>query len=393
METFEIPPYFKNKSALEFENNAKYDKYDVLYIIIRHLFSEMSFAKNNQIPDTYVKKFNLKQLSFPLTFNGLQKLIKKNKHMPITVNVLCDAEGTISNFGTISNKKRNKMKNVLQLLMFKIDSTTSSVDTVFEKFDVNKKLQIMPQHHVFYKIKNVQKLLNYREYILSGKKSTSSQRNFYCEKCFLRFRSEIKMTSHLKTCNDKQKLIYPEKGAKLAFSKISRCSKVPIVGFCDFESVLQRKSERSHCKQCNKVECQCNVARTQDINKHRPIGYSIMFVDGEDKVFLQEEYAGEDCVKHFFKRLIHYESLVENQKQKYQNVIPIKATPDEWKLYEEAQQCYICKKPFLNDGFKFKKVVDHDHITGEILGAAHSICNLQRQAPYHTTIYFHNAQG
>ena len=111
MSNFEIPPYFKNKSALEFEKNMEYNKYQILYIIIRHLFLEVAYAKNNQIDKSYVKKFNLKNLTFPLTFNGLQKLIKNNKHLPISVNVICDAEGTISNLGIISNEKNKKKKH------------------------------------------------------------------------------------------------------------------------------------------------------------------------------------------------------------------------------------------------------------------------------------------
>lgn len=77
MENFEIPPYFKIKSALEYQNNVKYNKYQVLYIIIRHLFPELAYAKNNQIDKSYIQKFNIKKLEFPLTFIGLQKLIKK----------------------------------------------------------------------------------------------------------------------------------------------------------------------------------------------------------------------------------------------------------------------------------------------------------------------------
>ena len=55
--------------------------------------------------------------------------------------------------------------------------------------------------------------------------------------------------------------------------------------------------------------------------------------------------------------------------------------------YHKADKCYICQKPFSNEHFKTKKVVDHDHVTSKILGAAHSICNFKRQSPYHTTIF------
>ena len=56
METFEIPPHFQNESALEFNKNQKYSKYEVLYIIIRHLYKELSLTKNNQIPKSYIEK-------------------------------------------------------------------------------------------------------------------------------------------------------------------------------------------------------------------------------------------------------------------------------------------------------------------------------------------------
>ena len=346
MANFEIPPYFKLKSSLEYENNINYNTYQVLYIIIRHLFTELAFAKNDQIPESYVKKFNIKNLQFPLTFNGLQKLIKQNKHLPLSINVICDAEGTISNLGIISNEK-NKNRNVLQLLMFKTDTSNNSIDPVFQKFEQTKKLEIMPQIHYFYKIINVQKLLNYRDYIMSNKKIKNSQRNSYCENCFLKFRSKTKMIKHYKTCVDNQNLIYPKEGAKLAFSNGTRSYKVPVLGFCDFESVLQRNSERMHCNQCNKDECQCNVSRTQNINEHRPIGYSIMFVDSQNKVFFQESYAGVDCVKHFFKRLKHYEQVVDKQKQIYKKVDQISATSKEWDLYDMTEKCHICKKTFF----------------------------------------------
>ena len=108
MKNFEIPHYYKNKSYLEYENNKKYNKYRVLYIIIRHLHKEVAYAKDNQIPLSYVKKFNLKKISFPLTFANLQKLIRQNKHIPIKINVFCDYNGAISNLGIISNKKNSR---------------------------------------------------------------------------------------------------------------------------------------------------------------------------------------------------------------------------------------------------------------------------------------------
>ena len=84
---------------------------------------------------------------------------------------------------------------------------------------------------------------------------------------------------------------------------------------------------------------------------------------------------------------------MEDHKKKFKKVGQIKATSSEWELYHKAKECYICKGTFKNNDFKYKKVVDHDHISGKIFGAAHSLCNFKRQSPYYTPIFFHNAQG
>ena len=39
------------------------------------------------------------------------------------------------------------------------------------------------------------------------------------------------------------------------------------------------------------------------------------------------------------------------------------------------------------------KVRDHDHLTGEYRGAAHTNCNLNYKVPQFIPIYFHNFSG
>ena len=187
-------------------------------------------------------------------------------------------------------------------------------------------------------------------------------------------------------------MIYPNEGERLTFSNPARAFKVPVIGFCDFESVLQRNRERKHCQKCNKLDCECNVSSSEPINIHKAIGYSILFVDSNDKVFFQEEYAGTDCVKHFYNRLGAYQRAVDDHKQAYRLVKDINTTKKDWKAYHKAVICHICKEPF-EESAKKTKVIDHDHVTGKMIGAAHSICNLQRQGPFRTPIFFHNAQG
>ena len=383
MSQFELPCYFKNRQALDFSKNICYDKYYVLRIIINHLFGNLTNFNESKT------KLNLKNISFPMCFQDIRKLVKQNKNFPISILVLSADRHNLCNLPIISNKK-NKNKNVLKLLMFKRDAVKSSLLKAYAPIDT-KNLNKIPKIYYFFKIKNVQKLLNFRDWKVSKDKSKNYSRNFYCEKCFLRFRSKNKMQKHYKVCYDDQILEYPKKGSSLSFNDPTRCFKVPVIGFCDFESVLQRKCERQHCKKCKKEECQCNVASSEDINFHRPVGYSILFVDSENKVFFQEEYAGTDCVKHFYERLNFYEQLVHDQKQKFQKKLH-KASLFAWEMYHRAKECHICGGPFENKK-NYRKVLDHDHVTGLIVGAAHSLCNLRRQGPYHTPIFFHNAQG
>ena len=109
-------------------------------------------------------------------------------------------------------------------------------------------------------------------------------------------------------------------------------------------------------------------------------------------MFFQEEYAGKDCVKHFYDRLAFYSDVVRDRKWKNRQMSKIIASPSEWCAFYKAKDCYICGAPFQKSKNQ-RKVVDHDHVSGKMLGAAHSLCNFKRQGPYHTPIFFHNAQG
>ena len=83
------------------------------------------------------------------------------------------------------------------------------------------------------------------------------------------------------------------------------------------------------------------------------------------------------------------------------------------KNFHDATDCYLCNKCFLTEGEflknpylvekyktylcqnkKYGKVWDHDHLTGEYRGAAHSKCNLKcRNDRYNIDFFFHNGKG
>ena len=293
---------------------------------------------------------------------------------------------------TLSNsrpKKLNRQKSKKSFCNKNIDFSSDKKSSFPSKF---KKYKDLNQQHHFFKITKLQGFLNNRAGLLSNNKA-GRQMYIHCEKCLLHFRSKSKKEKHERICYDKQRTTYPCKNAAISFSNHKHKFKAPVVGFCDFESVLQRNKERSKCRLCSKLECLCAFPTSDDINVHRPVGYSLIFVDSDNKVFFQEEYLGEDAAKRFLDWLPLYEQIVGERKQKFRDVFETKATPEEWQMFRKATVCHICGLRFAAHPKKYRKVLDHDHVTGKIMGAAHSLCNLTRSGPYHTPIFFHNAQG
>ena len=60
---------------------------------------------------------------------------------------------------------------------------------------------------------------------------------------------------------------------------------------------------------------------------------------------------------------------------------------EEQEFYDNAKYCHICKKVF-GKAKNHKKVRDHDHYTGKLRGAAHSICNLRYRTQIEKYLYF-----
>ena len=65
-------------------------------------------------------------------------------------------------------------------------------------------------------------------------------------------------------------------------------------------------------------------------------------------------------------------------------------TEEEEHLFQESNNCWICKKLIDNDE---EKVRDHCHITGKFRGAAHWGCNIKFQLTKKVPVIFHNLKG
>ena len=59
-------------------------------------------------------------------------------------------------------------------------------------------------------------------------------------------------------------------------------------------------------------------------------------------------------------------------------------------LFQENNNCWICKKLIDNDD---EKVRDHCHITSKFRGAAHWSCNINFHLTKKVPVIFHNLRG
>ena len=62
----------------------------------------------------------------------------------------------------------------------------------------------------------------------------------------------------------------------------------------------------------------------------------------------------------------------------------------------KATVCCICRRAdrsFDGEHADWRKVHDHDYVTGYYIGDAHDLCNRQRNVIYDVPVFFHNLRG
>ena len=91
-------------------------------------------------------------------------------------------------------------------------------------------------------------------------------------------------------------------------------------------------------------------------------------------------------MKKFFESLIEHTINIINLKEKIEVI-------NKWKteLYQSSNICYICQEKCHI--YKYCKVRDQCHYTGECRGAAHSLCNLKYILRKEIPVVFHNSHN
>ncbi|KAF0146940.1 MAG: hypothetical protein FD143_3161, partial [Ignavibacteria bacterium] len=209
---------------------------------------------------------------------------------------------------------------------------------------------------------------------------------FFCKRCFGVFLTESTYTRHQEICSrpDFDSVIYrfPPPGQKIKFTSIKNQLRAPFIIVADFECLLEPipvdktalRHRRSHC-----------------YSSHTPCSVGFYILSSSEANYQSRYYThtGPDVVKWFLENLEQCASeLVTGLK----NFKPLCMTQDDWASFNQATQCWICQHQF-DQRFPELKVRDHDHLTGQYRGAAHSICNLQLQQRIQIPVFFHNLRG
>jgi len=283
-------------------------------------------------------------------------------------------------------------------------------------------------HYVL--IENPHRVLAPRETNTEGTITKTRRSGMYCLNCFIYIHSPSAYYNHVGWCYQKtgQQAKMPQENDTIEFSHggpeefLSPFFIVfdfeaygrPLTNLdtneacsCSVEAV--READRSRSEE-EKVQEMCNlldgaVRRSQlpkrcqhkirALNRQEPMAVAMICVDRLGDVRDKFAYVGEDSVEIFLNKLLnwqkYYLGLLSPEKAKPMNLT--KEERQEWEnsVFKRPIYCHICKRgqPLRPGGF----VIDHDHLTGRVIGLAHNVCNLKRSEKMRIPVLAHNLQG
>ena len=197
----------------------------------------------------------------------------------------------------------------------------------------------------------------------------------YCERCLHGFWNSTALEKHLDLCGEHKAvhITMPTEDSRIEFTNWHKTFSVPLVIYADTGAVSLKHDT-----------CRQNPDNSYTLSKEtqNPCAIDFCAVDKDDGSDYYS-FEGDTCIQEFFRWLRENAKSISERKQKYRRLI---ITDEECKqMIDQRTSCVICQKKF-ND----KKVIHHDHFTGEIYGVAHNSCNLKLRTQTFTPIFFHN---
>ena len=367
---------FKNKRYLF--NPANRDMKCFLYCIAYFLFGEKIEKSSKKSQSSQLKKyfvnFNTQNISFPISITGIKKFLRQNNHLNLKINIF------------IRQKEDVKKKE----LIFPYEYGLGNGEKIVNLLMVQNKIACDHAVNHFILITDVNKYLRrtYRKEVeVTDKKGKKSyQRAFYCLNCLNCFSSQKIVDEHGRLCSmNKARLEEMPNGehTSIMFKKYERQHMQEFIAYLDFECVLPK--EKNRCVTCHTLKCKCDASFTDILSKQKPIGYSFVVLDTNERIMHESTYIGKNAAEVFVEHLLEQEHvwirniLNNNNKMVFTELDEID--------FNNADVCYICNKKFNEENYKVR---DHNHITSKYLGASCVQCNLRRKHPTSLRIFVHN---
>lgn len=132
--------------------------------------------------------------------------------------------------------------------------------------------------------------------------------------------------------------------------------------------------------------------KTSIVSEQKPFSYSYCLMNREGEVLETKVIHSEnDAAECFIEDVLN---ISHTYMPELTPGRPMKEmTSEELDDAMGAEVCYLCLEEFDEDEKNLARVLDHDHLTGNFLGVAHSICNLHRKEDYSLTCFSHNFSG
>lgn len=343
----QLPKFLKDKKAIV--NVMNDDEQCFKWAVLSALYPAVNNPGRVTNYLRYQNDLNFTGIDFPMEINKIDKFESLNSTISINLYHYHSKDKTVYPLRLTKSVKRN---HIHLLMLTKTDDDGCEGDDTDENFHTNRKSH-------FCWIKNLSRLIN-------SQVSKNNRKSFFCDRCLNHFRELGKLVKHRADCmkqNDVAIVLPSIENNKIKFKNFKNKLKSPSQ---EFSKSCSTTAEQEHEVYSVGYYFHCSYDSSNSFYKSR---------------------RGPDCVDWFIDEL---QDIAQFVKPLLDKVIPMNITPENVLNFREATVCHICCAPFNADDVKVR---DHNHLTGEYRGAAHSNCNLQFKESRDIPVVFHNLSG
>ena len=347
--------------------------------------------------------------TLPLTKSGKEAKDKNEpRHYTPFLNEIIEPNNITYPIDIQNDIKKFERLNNLKINVFKFDMKDEKFEklqTIYNTNDRNERvcnllvLSNGDKQHIVW-IKNINKLMFQVKY--------DHKRMYPCTQCLCEaFDSEVKLQKHQLLCFKHEAIhcILPKKfdpleldddgkpfkqEDQLKFKNYGNTFKHPFSATLDFESTLERMTQQATEITVEDGEVEKTTKYQKHICNSVGIKYnSIHDQYSEDEVIFNNADP-EELLKCMVLKLEEYaiksyKLIKQNEKLDYKSI------PKEIKnIHFEAKFCMDCKSKFSDT---VKRVMHHDHITGQYISTLCRECNLKYQYKLFLPVNIHNLKG